>query len=117
MAGVSTLGFLRASQRSSVLSASILKTFSPPPPSSILRRTMLTAETMNPKIKQVEYAVRGPIVVRAAEIERELKSGAAKPFDHVTRANIGDCHAVGNQPITFIRQVLACCLYPELMEI
>ena len=54
---------------------------------------------------QVEYAVRGPIVVRAAEIERELKSGADKPFENVTRANIGDCHAVGNQPITFIRQV------------
>lgn len=81
-----------------------------------LSRTMLSSETMNPKIKKVEYAVRGPIVVRAAEIERELKSGVPKPFDAVTRANIGDCHAVGNQPITFIRQVLACCLYPELME-
>jgi hypothetical protein len=69
-----------------------------------LSRTMLSSETMNPKIKKVEYAVRGPIVVRAAEIERELKSGVPKPFDAVTRANIGDCHAVGNQPITFIRQ-------------
>ena len=49
--------------------------------------------------------MRGPIVVRAAEIEKELIGGAEKPFDHVTRANIGDCHAVGNQPITFIRQV------------
>lgn len=77
---------------------------------------MLTAETMNPKIKKVEYAVRGPIVVRAAEIERELRAGAEKPFENVTRANIGDCHAVGNEPITFIRQVLACCLYPELMH-
>ena len=44
-------------------------------------------------------------MVRAAEIEKELIGGAEKPFDHVTRANIGDCHAVGNQPITFIRQV------------
>lgn len=80
------------------------------------RRGILTAETMNPKIKKVEYAVRGPIVVRAGEIERELKSGSSKPFEQVTRANIGDCHAVGNQPITYIRQVLACCLYPDLMS-
>ena len=32
----------------------------------------LTLENMNPLVKQVEYAVRGPIVVRAGEIEKEL---------------------------------------------
>ena len=106
MAAQSSLTFLRASRRSS---SSLLKALSSSTPSAsaafVPRRSMLTAETMNPKIKKVEYAVRGPIVVRAGEIEKELKSGAVKPFDHVTRANIGDCHAVGNQPITFIRQV------------
>ena len=32
----------------------------------------LTLENMNPSVKQVEYAVRGPIVARAGEIEKEL---------------------------------------------
>ena len=32
----------------------------------------LTLESMNPLVKQVEYAVRGPIVARAGEIEKEL---------------------------------------------
>lgn len=32
----------------------------------------LTLESMNPLVKQVEYAVRGPIVIKAGEIEREL---------------------------------------------
>lgn len=32
------------------------------------------------------------------------------------RANIGDCHATGQQPITFIRQVMALCAYPELIN-
>ena len=32
----------------------------------------LTVRTMNPYVREVEYAVRGPIVTRAAEIEREL---------------------------------------------
>ena len=110
MAAQSSLTLLRASRRStSSLLKSLTSSSSPPSAAAaaafVPRRSMLTAETMNPKIKKVEYAVRGPIVVRAAEIERELKSGAEKPFDHVTRANIGDCHAVGNQPITFIRQV------------
>ena len=51
MAAGSTLGFLRASQRTSLL----LKTLSTPnaTPSVATRRTMLTAETMNPKIKKV----------------------------------------------------------------
>ncbi len=34
---------------------------------------VLTMETLNPHIKVMEYAVRGPIVARAAQIEKELK--------------------------------------------
>ena len=36
------------------------------------RRKVLTLENMNPNIKVMEYAVRGPIVTRAGEIEAEL---------------------------------------------
>lgn len=36
------------------------------------RAKVLTIDTMNPTIKKVEYAVRGPIVQRAVELEREL---------------------------------------------
>ena len=32
----------------------------------------LTIETLNPHVKEVEYAVRGPIVIRAVELEKEL---------------------------------------------
>ena len=35
-----------------------------------------------------------------------FKDDHSFPFDRVIRANIGDCHASGNQvPITYIRQV------------
>ncbi|KAL4648455.1 alanine aminotransferase 2-like isoform X1 [Arapaima gigas] len=80
------------------------------------RGKVLTMETMNPHVKKVEYAVRGPIVQRAVEIEKELKEGAKKPFSEVIKANIGDAHAMGQQPITFFRQVLALCSYPELLN-
>ena len=33
----------------------------------------LNIESMNPRVKQVEYAVRGPIVIKAAALEKELK--------------------------------------------
>ena len=31
--------------------------------------------------------------------------GAEKPFKDVVRCNIGDAHAMGQKPITFLRQV------------
>ena len=36
---------------------------------------------------------------------QELAAGVKKPFANVIKANIGDAHAMGNKPITFIRQV------------
>lgn len=38
-----------------------------------LKEKVLTLDTMNPCIKRVEYAVRGPIVLRALELEQELR--------------------------------------------
>lgn len=34
---------------------------------------VLSVDNMNPFVKNMEYAVRGPIVIRAGEIEEELK--------------------------------------------
>ncbi|RXM99711.1 Alanine aminotransferase 2 [Acipenser ruthenus] len=50
------------------------------------RGKVLTVDTMNPAVKKVEYAVRGPIVIRAVELEKELK------------------------------QVIALCAYPDLLN-
>lgn len=36
------------------------------------RAKVLTIDSMNPRVKKVEYAVRGPIVQRAVELEKEL---------------------------------------------
>lgn len=33
----------------------------------------ITLDNLNPSIKIMEYAVRGPLVIRAAEIEKELE--------------------------------------------
>ncbi|XP_058444925.1 alanine aminotransferase 1 [Malaya genurostris] len=76
----------------------------------------VTIDNINPAIKVMEYAVRGPLVIRAGAIEKELEQGAKKPFKEVIRANIGDCHAMGQQPITIIRQVLGLVSYPPLFN-
>lgn len=76
----------------------------------------LTLNSMNPCIIEMQYAVRGPLVIRASEIEKELEKGVKKPFKEVIKANIGDCHAMGQKPITYIRQVLALVSYPPLFD-
>ncbi|XP_026987989.1 alanine aminotransferase 1 isoform X3 [Sagmatias obliquidens] len=81
-----------------------------------LKEKVLTLDTMNPCVRKVEYAVRGPIVLRALELEQELRQGVKKPFTEVIRANIGDAQAMGQTPITFLRQVLALCVHPDLLN-
>nr|XP_058899274.1 alanine aminotransferase 1 isoform X4 [Kogia breviceps] len=81
-----------------------------------LKEKVLTLDTMNPCVRKVEYAVRGPIVLRALELEQELRQGVKKPFTEVIRANIGDAQAMGQMPITFLRQVLALCVHPDLLN-
>lgn len=77
---------------------------------------VLTLATINPNVVQMQYAVRGPIVIRSQELEKELLSGQKKNFEHVVKCNIGDCHATGQKPITFLRQVIALCSYPALLD-
>ena len=36
------------------------------------RNKVLSINNINPYVKQMEYAVRGPIVIRAGEIEQEI---------------------------------------------
>lgn len=84
--------------------------------SAIMADRVITLDNMNPNVKKLEYAVRGPLVIRATAIEKELEAGASKPFKEVTKANIGDAHAMGQKPITFLRQVVATCLMPSLLD-
>nr|XP_019969279.1 PREDICTED: alanine aminotransferase 2-like [Paralichthys olivaceus] len=48
----------------------------------VSRAKVLTIDTMNPTVKKVEYAVRGPIVQRAVELERELSEVCSLCMDH-----------------------------------
>jgi aspartate/methionine/tyrosine aminotransferase len=59
-------------------------------------------------VLETEYAVRGPIVERAQELERAGRE--------IVYCNIGNPQALKQKPLTYIRQVLALCQCPELME-
>ena len=76
---------------------------------------LITIDDMNQNVRHLQYAVRGPLPMRAAQIEKEIKSNENhnKPFNCVIRGNIGDCHAMGQEPLTYFRQTLAGCLDPQ----
>lgn len=67
-------------------------------------------------VRQVEYAVRGEIVRRAQQIADDLATGRGgpHPFDKVVWCNIGNPQILGQKPITYFRQVLSLCEYPEV---
>ncbi|KOC67910.1 Alanine aminotransferase 2 [Habropoda laboriosa] len=77
---------------------------------------ILTEDNVFTNLRKMEYAVRGPLLLRALEIEKELQKGAKKPFKEVIKANVGDAHAMGQQPITFLRQVLTLTVSPNLLS-
>jgi aspartate/methionine/tyrosine aminotransferase len=56
-----------------------------------------------------EYAVRGPIVARAQELEKQGKE--------IIYCNIGNPQSFGQRPLTWLRQLLALCEYPALMDL
>lgn len=50
---------------------------------------------VNLNIVKMEYVVRGFIVVRVIELEKEFVNGVNKLFILVMKVNIGDCYVIG----------------------
>jgi len=76
----------------------------------------LTVGSINPSVLNAQYAVRGELVLRAAQIKAALRTDpASAPVKKVLECNIGNPQAVGQQPLTFSRQVHALLAYPSLL--
>ncbi|MDQ3099681.1 MAG: aminotransferase class I/II-fold pyridoxal phosphate-dependent enzyme [bacterium] len=68
---------------------------------------MLQIKDINPRLLRTNYAVRGPIVQRAQELESSGRE--------IIYSNIGNPQALGQIPLTYIRQTLSLLEYPELL--
>ena len=78
---------------------------------------ILLDDTMNKNLMEMEYAVRGELVIKAGQYQKMLADGdTSLPFDEVILCNIGNPQSVGQKPFTFFRQVLAGCMYPDLAD-
>ena len=77
----------------------------------------LTADKLNPRLLEAQYAVRGELVLKSMEMKKDLESGnSTLPFKSIIACNIGNPQEVGQSPISFPRQVLALCTCPELLN-
>lgn len=75
----------------------------------------LSVASITQRVVRAEYAVRGEIVRRASVIEEELNAGRGSyPFSKVVWCNIGNPQILGQQPMTYFRQVLSLCEYPQV---
>ncbi|XP_041647287.1 alanine aminotransferase 1-like [Cheilinus undulatus] len=75
---------------------------------------MTSVQEVNPRV----LGIREPTNLQslAEGVTREIKQGAKKPFKKVIDVSSGDPHRAGVAPLSFVRQVLAVCLYPALLE-
>jgi len=66
----------------------------------------LTKATINPRVANAEYAVRGEVLLKAQDLEREGKQ-------KIVYCNIGNPQALGQKPLSFPRRVLSVLMNPE----
>ncbi|KAL8537858.1 hypothetical protein ACS0TY_012839 [Phlomoides rotata] len=79
--------------------------------------TPVTIDSINPKVLECEYAVRGEIVILAQKLQEDLKNNPnSHPFDEILYCNIGNPQSLGQKPITFFREVIALCDHPVLLD-
>ena len=69
---------------------------------------MLTADLLNPHLIEAQYAVRGPIALRAQQLEEMGRK--------VIYCNIGNPQALKQKPLTYLRQLLSLIEYPALLN-
>lgn len=67
------------------------------------------AANMNQRLRRMDYAVRGEVVMRADELAAQGRK--------ILLTNIGNPHSVGQKPLSFFRQVLSLCDLPPHLGI
>ena len=76
----------------------------------------LDNDALNQCVVKAEYAVRGRLLNRAMQLEADLAAGKKLPFDQIVRCNIGNPQALGQRPLTFVRQTLSLLMNTDLIN-
>ncbi|KAM8889812.1 alanine aminotransferase 1-like isoform 1-T1 [Synchiropus picturatus] len=77
-------------------------------------RGMSSALEVNPVVRRIRSQTG--LKDRAAQLAQQVAQGVQKPFTRVIDISCGDSHQVGMSPTKLVRQVLAVCLHPDLLQ-
>ena len=69
---------------------------------------MIEIEDINPLLLEAKYAVRGEIVLKAEELQKQGRE--------IIYCNIGNPHLFVQKPLTYVREVLSLVEYPDLIN-
>lgn len=69
---------------------------------------MIGIKNISSRVLEAKYAVRGPIVRRAQELQKHGRE--------IVWCNIGNPQALKQKPLTYIRQTLSLVEYPDLLN-
>lgn len=72
---------------------------------------------MNEHIKNVEYAVRGELAIKAETLKNQLSQPHKLPFNTIVNCNIGNPQQLQQKPITFFRQVMTSFCHIMLKKV
>ncbi|XP_028328773.1 alanine aminotransferase 1-like [Gouania willdenowi] len=71
---------------------------------------------INPNVKNIQQVQNEKLARLAEQIKEDIRRGSIKSFKEVIDVSWGNPHNGGLKPQTFVRQVLAACVYPELLD-
>nr|XP_020481200.1 alanine aminotransferase 2-like isoform X2 [Monopterus albus] len=77
---------------------------------------MSSLQHVNPTVRGIRVSPQSVLQSLAVRISQEVTQGVPKPFKQVIDVSSGDPHKSGLKPMSFLRQVLAVCVYPELLN-
>ncbi|XP_028328916.1 alanine aminotransferase 1-like isoform X2 [Gouania willdenowi] len=71
---------------------------------------------INPYVKNIQQLQSQKLARRSEQIQEDIRRGSITSFKEVIDVSSGNPHSGGLRPLTFVRQVLAACFYPELLD-
>ncbi|KAM4547896.1 alanine aminotransferase 2 [Odontesthes bonariensis] len=73
---------------------------------------MTSLRDVNPRVRAIRVSTQSALL----SLSEHITQGAQQPFKEVIDVSSGDSHRAGMKPLSFVRQVLAVCLHPQLLK-
>ncbi|XP_032429208.1 alanine aminotransferase 2-like isoform X2 [Xiphophorus hellerii] len=77
---------------------------------------MTSLQEVNPRVRGIRLSSQSGLHSLTENITKDIIKGAPQSFKELIDVSLGDPQRTGMKPISFVRQVLAVCLCPELLS-